>query len=123
MSKQKILIAEDLGIDLYDLMSNLPWLGYEVLARTTSGEEALAIGRVEKPALALVGVRLGGKLTTIETATVLETDADSAVVILANTFDKDILRRSTEKLRGFLSAPFNQIMSQSSLNRRSIRLG
>ena len=108
MVKPKVLIVEDLGIDLSSLTPNLTSLGYEVMARTTSGEEALAIARCEAPTLALVGVRLGGKLTTIETAMELETAADSAIVVLSNSFDKDILRTAAQKSWGFLSAPFHQ---------------
>ena len=84
-------------------------MGYEVMARSTSGEEALDVARCERPAVALVGVRLGGQLTTIETATKLSAAGDSAIVILANSFDKDLLRAATKKSWGYLCAPFDRL--------------
>jgi PAS domain S-box-containing protein len=108
MSKLKVLIVEAQGIDLSILTENLISLGYEVLASTTSGEEALDMARRERPNVAFVGTRLGGKMTRIETAMELSAVAGLAIVVLAKSFDKDLLGVAIKKSWGYLCAPFEQ---------------
>jgi chemotaxis response regulator CheB len=103
--RARILIVEDDAIQAIDLEDQLRSLGYDVMASASTGEEALIRAR-ELPDLALVDIRLGGKLDGIETAIVLR-DRFRIGVIYTTSYDDDgTIRRLKGTLPfGYLGKP------------------
>jgi chemotaxis response regulator CheB len=101
----RIMVVEDDGAQAIDLECNLRSLGYDVVACVSTGEEALHAAR-ELPDLALVDIRLGGKLDGIETAGVL-TSRFKIPVIYTTSYDDDetIRRLKLTSPSGYLGKP------------------
>jgi CheY-like chemotaxis protein len=64
MSKNTILIVEDEAIIAYDLRSKVERLGYEVVGIASTGEEAIELARLHRPALVLMDIQLAGERWT-----------------------------------------------------------
>jgi CheY-like chemotaxis protein len=101
----RIVIVEDEAAQAIDLECQLRSLGYEVVACASTGEEALRAAR-ELPDLALVDIRLGGKLDGIETAEIL-TSRFKIPVIYTTSYDDDetIRRLKLTRPSGYLGKP------------------
>jgi chemotaxis response regulator CheB len=101
----RIVIVEDEAAQAIDLECQLRSLGYEVIACASTGEEALRAAR-ELPDLALVDIRLGGKLDGIETAEIL-TSRFKIPVIYTTSYDDDetIRRLKLTRPSGYLGKP------------------
>jgi chemotaxis response regulator CheB len=101
----RILIVEDEAAQAIDLENQVRSLGYEVVACVSTGEEGLRAAR-ELPDLALVDIRLGGKLDGIETASIL-TSRFKVGVIYTTAYDDDETIRRLKRTRpyGYLGKP------------------
>jgi chemotaxis response regulator CheB len=101
----RIMVVEDEAAQAIDLECQLRSLGYEVVACVSTGEEALRAAR-ELPDLALVDIRLGGKLDGIETAEIL-TSRFKIPVIYTTSYDDDETIRRLKRTRpsGYLGKP------------------
>lgn len=103
--RAQILIVEDDAIQAIDLEDQLRTLGYDVMAVVSTGEEALLRAR-ELPDLALVDIRLGGKLDGIETAGVLRDRFKIGVIYTTSYDDDETIRRLKGTLpSGYLGKP------------------
>jgi len=103
--RARILIVEDDAIQAIDLEDQLRSLGYDVMASVSTGEEALLRAR-ELPDLALVDIRLGGKLDGIETAGVLRDRFRIGVIYTTSYDDDETIRRLKGTLPfGYLGKP------------------
>jgi len=101
----RIMVVEDEAAQAIDLECQLRSLGYDVVACVSTGEEALRAAR-ELPDLALVDIRLGGKLDGIETAEIL-TSRFKVPVIYTTSYDDDETIRRLKRTRpsGYLGKP------------------
>jgi chemotaxis response regulator CheB len=101
----RIMVVEDEAAQAIDLECQLHSLGYDVVACVSTGEEALRAAR-ELPALALVDIRLSGKLDGIETAEIL-TSRFKIPVIYTTSYDDDETIRRLKRTRpsGYLGKP------------------
>jgi chemotaxis response regulator CheB len=101
----RILIVEDEPAQAIDLEYQLRSLGYDVVDCVSTGEEALLAAR-ELPDLALVDIRLGGKLDGVETAGIL-TSRYMIPVIYTTAYDDDETIRRLKRTRpsGYLGKP------------------
>jgi len=88
----RILIVEDDGAQAIDLECQVHSLGYNVVACVGTGEEALRAAQ-ELPDLALVDIRLGGKLDGIETAGILTSRFKIGVIYTTAHDDDETIRR------------------------------
>ncbi|MBT4816540.1 MAG: response regulator, partial [Lentisphaerae bacterium] len=108
--QQRILIVEDELIVAEDLRAKLESLGYEVGGMAMSGEEALEMAEECRGALdlALMDIRLAGKMDGVETAGVMRERFDIPVIYLTAHSDTHTLERAklTEPF-GFLNKPLN----------------
>jgi chemotaxis response regulator CheB len=101
----RIMIVEDDAAQAIDLESQLRSLSYDVVACVSTGEEALRAAR-DLPDLALVDIRLAGKLDGIETAEIL-TSRFKIPVIYTTSYDDDETIRRLKRTRpsGYLGKP------------------
>ena len=88
----RILIVEDEAAQAIDLEDQVRSLGYAVMASVSTGEDALLAVR-ELPDLALVDIRLAGKLDGIETARVLKERFNVPVIYTTAHDDDETIRR------------------------------
>ncbi len=104
----RVLVLEDEKLVARDIQSTLAGAGYET-SLAASGEEAIEIARRDQPDLALVDIRLAGKLDGIETARALRQELDLPVVYLTAHSDEETLERAkaTEPF-GYLVKPFDE---------------
>lgn len=104
----RVLVLEDEKLVARDIQSTLAGAGYETSV-AASGEEAIEIARRDQPNLALVDIRLAGKLDGIETARALRQELELPVVYLTAHSDEETLERAkaTEPF-GYLVKPFDE---------------
>ncbi len=107
MSKTKILIVEDEAIVARDLSMHLKELGYDPVAYTHSGEEALSLVTRLHPDLVLMDIQLTGALDGISTAQRLREQFSLPVVFLtAFSGDSIIDRAKHAEPFGYIVKPF-----------------
>ena len=109
MSSAKILIVEDEAIVALDIQARLIRLGHQVAGIASSGEEAIRLAEASLPDLALMDIRLRGKMDGVATAHQLRVRFDVPVVYLTAYGDDATLQRAkiTEPF-GFLIKPFEE---------------
>jgi two-component system, cell cycle sensor histidine kinase and response regulator CckA len=107
MSKTKILIVEDEAIVARDLSMHLKELGYDPIACTPNGEEALSLAGRLHPDLVLMDIQLTGALDGISTAQKLREQFSLPVVFLtAFSGDAIIGRAKQAESFGYIIKPF-----------------
>lgn len=95
MSAPRILVAEDEAIIRLDLVETLREEGYDVVAETGRGDDALRlVGEVE-PDLAILDVRMPG-LDGIEVAREIVASRSAAVLILTAFGQRELVERAAE---------------------------
>jgi CheY-like chemotaxis protein len=101
-----VLIVEDESIVARDVQQTLVELGYDAVATAASAEEAMARARETRPGVALVDIRIKGKLDGIRTAELLEQGFGVPIVYLtAHADDATIERAMQTRPSGFLVKP------------------
>jgi chemotaxis response regulator CheB len=101
----RILIVEDEAAQAIDLEHQVRSLGYNVVACVSTGEEALRAAR-QLPDLALVDIRLGGKLDGIDTAEILTSRFKIGVIYTTAHDDEETIRRlKRTSPSGYLGKP------------------
>jgi len=108
MARAKILIVEDESIIALDLKNLLTGLGYQVSGIAQTGEDALQQVEADPPDLALMDLRLSGKMDGLQAAELIYSKYDIPVIYLTAFAGETTLRRSraTEPF-GFLFKPFD----------------
>jgi len=95
MSSLRIVVAEDEAIIRLDLVETLREEGYEVVAETGRGDEALKLVEELRPDLAILDVRMPG-LDGIEVAREIVANRTSAVLILTAFGQRELVERAAE---------------------------
>jgi CheY-like chemotaxis protein len=109
MSANKILIVEDEAVVSLDISRRLEKMGYEVIGRIASGEEAIAVIQEERPDLVLMDINLQGEMDGIETATTLYKEHNLPVIYLTAYAGESTLERAKEsKPYGYILKPFKE---------------
>lgn len=109
MSANKILIVEDEAVVSLDISRRLEKMGYEVMGRLASGEEAMEMIQEERPDLVLMDINLQGELDGIETATKLYKEYNLPVIYLtAYAGDSTLERAKVSKPYGYILKPFKE---------------
>lgn len=89
MEPMKVLIVEDELIISLLIERMLGNLGHEVIAKVSSGEDAIDIAREKKPDLILMDIRLQGEMTGIEAMEqIREKHNDVPVIYISGNTDK-----------------------------------
>lgn len=107
MNKPAILIVEDEAIVAEHLSRKVRQLGYEVAAALPTGEEAVEFVRRQPPTLALMDIRLAGKMDGIEAAMAIHRVCDLPVVFLTAHGDMGTVERAQQaQAFGYILKPF-----------------
>ena len=116
MTKAKILVVEDESITARDLELTLLELGYDVVAKVPTGEEAILQAEATKPDLVLMDIILAGEMNGIEAAQQINERFDIPVVYLTAHADEGTLSRA--KITGpygYIVKPFNEVNLHSNI--------
>jgi CheY-like chemotaxis protein len=106
--KAKILVVEDENIVAMDIRKILLDSGYEITSVITSGEEAIADVREQKPDLILMDIVLKGKMTGIDAARIITQYFDIPIIYMtALATDDALLEARSRESYGFLFKPFS----------------
>jgi diguanylate cyclase (GGDEF)-like protein len=106
----QVLIVEDEGLVAKDISRALVRLGYNVVGRVPSGEEAAHQATLLKPDLILMDVHLRGELDGIGAAKLIRHGIDVPVVFLTAFSDKETLDRAmSAQPFGYVVKPFQQV--------------
>ena len=106
--KAKILVVEDENIVAMDIRKILLDSGYEITSVISSGEEAIADVREQKPDLILMDIVLKGKMTGIDAARIINQYFDIPIIYMtALSTDDALLEARSRESYGFLFKPFS----------------
>lgn len=101
------MIVEDEVLVAQDIRDRLGSMGYSVHGEALSGAEAIKIARELSPDVALMDIKLQGKLDGVATARQFRHELDIPVVYLTAYSDDETLARATETSpQGYLLKPF-----------------
>lgn len=104
----RVLVAEDEAIIRLDLVETLESEGYEVVAATGRGDEAMELATVLEPDVALLDVKMPGA-TGIEAARAISALGASAVVILTAFSQRDLIDdASSAGVMAYLVKPYRR---------------
>ena len=104
-----VLVVEDQALIGLDLERQLARLGYRVLPRVASGEEAVAACAAAPPDIVLMDIFLAGPMDGIEAATEIHRARDVPVVFLSANSEPDTRQRARAAAPyGYLIKPFGE---------------
>jgi DNA-binding NarL/FixJ family response regulator len=111
LNRRKIFIVEDEILVAENLKEFLQNAGYAVAGIASTGEEAIAeIARTEVD-LILMDIRLGGKLSGIETMSVIHATSKEIPVVFVTAYPDDLLVQNSSvspSLYKYVAKPFSQ---------------
>jgi len=109
MAKKKILVVEDERLIAEDIRRTLIYLGYDVVATVSTGEDAIAIAKKIRPDLTLMDVMLEGELNGIEAAKIIHRDLRIPIIFLtAYSNDKTLEAATAAEPFGYILKPFEE---------------
>lgn len=91
----RIVVAEDEPIIRLDLAETLRSEGYDVVADTGRGDEAVALVKTHAPDLVLLDVKMPG-LDGVSAAETITKETRTAVVVLTAFSQRDLIERAVE---------------------------
>lgn len=102
----RVIVAEDEAIIRLDLKEILEEAGYEVVADTGRGDEAVELTRKHRPDLAILDIKMPG-LSGLEAAERITADRLAAVLVLTAFSQRDLIDKANEAgVMGYLVKPF-----------------
>ncbi len=105
----KVLIVEDEAITALELEYHLQQLGYQVVDKVVSGEQAVRRASALRPDLILMDVHLEGTMDGIEAAQLIRESQDVPVVFLTAFGDEQTLNRANATGPfGYVIKPFQE---------------
>ena len=87
-SNKKILIVEDDMIISLVVENMVKELGYSVVGKAVSGEEAIKIAKEEQPDILLMDIRLKGDMDGIDTVAKIKESINPKVIYLTGNSDR-----------------------------------
>ena len=91
----RVVVAEDEAIIRLDLVDTLRAEGYDVVADTGRGDEAVRLVAAHAPDLALLDVKMPG-LDGIDATRAIAAEKKTAVVLLTAFSQRDLIERATD---------------------------
>jgi PAS domain S-box-containing protein len=105
----RILIVEDEVIITIQLEERLKKMGYEVVGRARSGQEALKIARSLNPDLILMDIIMPGDMDGIEAAEKIRKELDIPVIFLTSYADDALINRAKKaEPFGYILKPYQE---------------
>lgn len=108
--KTTVMVVEDESIVALDIEVSLMELGYDVVAKTGSGKDAVALARKHRPDIILMDIMLSSHEDGVHAAGQITSQLDIPVVFLTAYSDKQTLDRVklTEPF-GYITKPYKSI--------------
>lgn len=104
----RVVIAEDEAIIRLDLKETLEEEGYEVVAETGRGDEAVALVREHEPDIAILDIKMPG-LDGLSAAREIAGERRAAVLILTAFSQRDLIERARDAgALAYLVKPFQK---------------
>ncbi|MEO6628946.1 MAG: response regulator, partial [Aquihabitans sp.] len=104
----RVVIAEDEAIIRLDLKETLEEEGYEVVAETGRGDEAVELVRLHQPDVAILDIKMPG-LDGLSAARVIAGERWAAVLILTAFSQRDLIERARDAgALAYLVKPFQK---------------
>jgi AmiR/NasT family two-component response regulator len=104
----RVVIAEDEAIIRLDLAETLQEEGYEVVAETGRGDEAVRLVREHQPDIAILDIKMPG-LDGLSAAREIAGERLAAVLILTAFSQRDLIERARDAgALGYLVKPFQK---------------
>ena len=108
MEKIRVVIAEDEAIIRLDLRETLESAGYEVVADTGRGDEAVKLVSEYKPEVVILDIKMPG-IDGIQVAREIGTTEDTAVVILTAFSQRELIDEAVDAgALAYLVKPYQQ---------------
>lgn len=105
-TRTRIVIAEDEAIIRLDLKETLVEEGYEVVADTGRGDEALALARELRPDVAILDIKMPGS-DGLTTARAISDERLCAVLVLTAFSQRELVAQATQSgVLAYLVKPF-----------------
>ena len=105
--KSRVLVVEDDELISLQIQIKLEILGYQAVAATAYGEEAVQLALDLAPDIVLMDIMLAGKMDGITTAHHIHANTGIPVVFLTAQAEDDILNRVKEsEAFGYIIKPF-----------------
>lgn len=113
----KVLIVEDEMIIALMIEKMLERLGFTVVGKVTSGEEAIEFASSRKPDLILMDIRLQGEMDGIEAIRFIKEKVNTKVIYISGNTDNLYKKRvkKTDCL-GFLTKPITITELKKAIN-------
>jgi len=109
MKNAKILIVEDEAIIAMEIESNLKSLGYDVVASSDSGEDAIEKSDSLRPDIILMDIRLKGKIDGIEAADKIRSRFEIPIIFLTAYLNESRLERAKPAMPfGYILKPVQE---------------
>jgi len=104
----RVVIAEDEAIIRLDLSETLQEEGYDVVAETGRGDEAVRLVRLHQPDIAILDIKMPG-LDGLSAAREIAGERLAAVLILTAFSQRDLIERARDAgALGYLVKPFQK---------------
>lgn len=121
MDKPKVLIVEDEVIIAMSIKRDLVRSGYDVCGIAKSGTRAIEIAENATPTLALMDIKIQGKMDGVDTALALERIYQLPVIyITGNTEALTLERALSTKNHGLLHKPFKMSLLEQLIDAAAV---
>ncbi len=117
MNSCRILIVEDEAIVAMDIEDRLAAMGYDLVGRASSGEQALMLVEKHRPDLVLMDIRLQGDMDGITSAELIRNRFHRPVIFLtAYSEDSTLERAKLAEPYGYILKPFDDRELKSAID-------
>lgn len=113
----RIMVVDDEAVITSQLEERLNTVGYDVVGRAASGEEAVALARNLTPDLILMDIVMPGKVDGIAAAEIINGELDIPVIFLTAYASTDILEKAkVVEPFGYIIKPFDVVNLKASID-------
>ncbi len=106
---RRIFIVEDDRFITAIFIMFLRDLGHELVGRTSSGQEAIALCKDLKPDVVLMDIHLDGDLDGIQTAEMLKREIEVPIIYISSDTSSQVIKRAiVSNSYGYLVKPINK---------------
>jgi response regulator NasT len=103
--KPKAIVCEDEAVTSLRLAEQLEELGYEVVSRPGTGEEAVQAALTHRPSLILMDIRMPG-MDGLEASTKIRESLDAAIVVITAHISDEFIEQAVQAgVEGYLIKP------------------
>ena len=113
--RNSILIVEDEGIAAADIQSRLSRLGYRIVGRARSGEDAIREIEEHAPDIVLMDIHLHGKIDGIAAAEVIRDRYDIPVIFIT-AYPERMLRGNRPEPAFLITKPYSDTQVRSAIS-------